>query len=100
MMCRHCKIKKSCRPRGLCWTCYYKPGVRELHPCTSKYSPKGKQTEEDVEKTVQEQMKNLPDWWFKEPSGEPFVDRRDPPCLRKQRQRGRRVIRYKKASQR
>lgn len=27
--CKHCKEKKVSRPRGLCWTCYYTPGVRE-----------------------------------------------------------------------
>lgn len=27
--CRHCGRPKVNRPRGLCWTCYYTPGVRE-----------------------------------------------------------------------
>ncbi len=33
--CRHCGEGQVNRPRGLCWTCYYAPGVRELYPPTS-----------------------------------------------------------------
>ena len=29
------------RPRGLCWSCFYSPGVRELYPPTSKYARRG-----------------------------------------------------------
>lgn len=29
------------RPLGLCWTCYYAPGVRGLYPPTSKYAYRG-----------------------------------------------------------
>jgi hypothetical protein len=32
--CRHCRRPKVNRPRGLCWTCYYRPGVSELYPST------------------------------------------------------------------
>jgi hypothetical protein len=35
--CRHCRRAKVSRPRGLCWACYYTPGVRELYPVTSKF---------------------------------------------------------------
>lgn len=35
--CRHCQREKVNRPRGLCWGCYYKPGVRVMYPSTSKY---------------------------------------------------------------
>lgn len=33
MACRHCKDQDRVanRPRGLCWTCYYTPGVKELY---------------------------------------------------------------------
>jgi hypothetical protein len=41
MMCRHCQRVRSNRPRGLCWSCYYKPGVREKYPSTSKYARRG-----------------------------------------------------------
>jgi hypothetical protein len=41
MLCRHCQKSKVNRPRGLCWTCYYKPGVRELYPSTSKFARRG-----------------------------------------------------------
>jgi hypothetical protein len=41
MMCRHCKRVRSNRPRGLCWSCYYTPGVREMYPSTSKFARRG-----------------------------------------------------------
>ena len=31
MVCRHCRRHAANRPRGLCWTCYYTPGVRERY---------------------------------------------------------------------
>lgn len=40
-ICRHCHKCKVNRPRGLCWSCYYTPGVRELYPSTSKYARRG-----------------------------------------------------------
>jgi hypothetical protein len=40
-MCRHCQKVRSNRPRGLCWTCYYTPGVRDLYPSTSKFARRG-----------------------------------------------------------
>ena len=41
IICRHCEKSKVNRPRGLCWSCYYKPGVRDLYPSTSKYARRG-----------------------------------------------------------
>jgi len=41
MLCRHCQKVNSNRPRGLCWSCYYKPGVRDLYPSTSKFARRG-----------------------------------------------------------
>lgn len=41
MICRHCKRTRSNRPRGLCWSCYYTPGVRDLYPSTSKFARRG-----------------------------------------------------------
>lgn len=41
VLCRHCNTSVVNRPRGLCWTCYYKPGVRDLYPSTSKYAKRG-----------------------------------------------------------
>lgn len=32
MTCRHCNNARANRPRGLCWSCYYRPGVKELYP--------------------------------------------------------------------
>lgn len=39
--CRHCGRRKVIRPRGLCWTCYYAPGVRDRYPTASKYAKGG-----------------------------------------------------------
>jgi hypothetical protein len=41
MLCRHCQKVRSNRPRGLCWSCYYRPGVRDLYPSTSKFARRG-----------------------------------------------------------
>lgn len=30
-VCRHCKEGRPCRPRGLCWPCYYDPAIRESY---------------------------------------------------------------------
>jgi hypothetical protein len=40
-LCRHCQKVKSNRPRGLCWSCYYTPGVRDRYPSTSKFARRG-----------------------------------------------------------
>ncbi len=40
-ICRHCSKSKVNRPRGLCWSCYYAPGVKEQYPSTSKYARRG-----------------------------------------------------------
>jgi hypothetical protein len=39
--CRNCKVKKVNRPRGLCWTCYCTPGVRDSQLITSKHALRG-----------------------------------------------------------
>jgi hypothetical protein len=41
MSCRHCGRARVSRPRGLCWTCYYTPGLRSLYPSTSKFAQRG-----------------------------------------------------------
>jgi hypothetical protein len=40
-ICKHCHQSKVNRPRGLCWSCYYTPGVKEQYPSTSKYARRG-----------------------------------------------------------
>lgn len=40
-LCIHCVRMVQNRPRGLCWGCYYTPGVKELYPSTSKYARRG-----------------------------------------------------------
>jgi hypothetical protein len=40
-VCKHCHQKRVNRPRGLCWSCYYAPGIKNLHPSTSKYGRRG-----------------------------------------------------------
>jgi hypothetical protein len=41
MICRHCHSVRANRPRGLCWSCYYSPGVRDTYPSTSKFGRRG-----------------------------------------------------------
>jgi hypothetical protein len=41
MICRHCNQRGVNRPRGLCWGCYYTPGVIHLYPPDSKYAYRG-----------------------------------------------------------
>lgn len=41
MICQHCHHAPVSRPRGLCWSCYYSPGVRDLYPSTSKFGRRG-----------------------------------------------------------
>lgn len=36
-LCRHCGRRPATRSRGLCWWCYYQPGVRDLYPSTSPF---------------------------------------------------------------
>lgn len=36
-LCRHCQARPVNRSRGLCWTCYYTQGVRDLYPSTSRF---------------------------------------------------------------
>jgi hypothetical protein len=40
-VCRHCQFAAVNRPRRLCWTCYYVPGVRERYVSTSKCARQG-----------------------------------------------------------
>lgn len=39
--CRHCKARVRGRPKGLCWACYYAPGVRGLYSSASKHARSG-----------------------------------------------------------
>ena len=40
--CQHCGHAKAGRPRGLCWTCFYLPGVRERYAVSdSPYARRG-----------------------------------------------------------
>jgi hypothetical protein len=39
--CRHCRRRKAYKPRGLCFTCFGTPGVRDLFPSHSKYARRG-----------------------------------------------------------
>ncbi len=41
MKCLHCRAAQITRPRGLCWTCYYKPGVRDRYAPISKFGQRG-----------------------------------------------------------
>jgi hypothetical protein len=41
MICRHCHEGPVSRPRGLCWRCFYTPGVRDFYPTASKFGGGG-----------------------------------------------------------
>lgn len=41
MLCRHCQASIVSRPRGLCWSCFYTPEVRDLYPISSKFARRG-----------------------------------------------------------
>lgn len=41
LICRHCGVNKANRPRQMCWTCYYAPGVKELYVSQCVYTRKG-----------------------------------------------------------
>lgn len=40
-VCVACGKPKVNRPRGMCWTCYYTPGLKEKFPSGSKYARRG-----------------------------------------------------------
>lgn len=40
-VCKHCRKSKVNRPRGLCWTCYYTPGVKDRYEPTSAKGRRG-----------------------------------------------------------
>jgi len=39
-LCQECGLKWANRPRGLCWNCYYRPGVKESYGVSDKFGPK------------------------------------------------------------
>lgn len=39
--CLHCRHPVVSRPRGLCWACFHRPGVREQYPPVSPYGRRG-----------------------------------------------------------
>jgi len=39
--CRHCDRVMSLRPRRLCWTCYYTPGVLDQYPVDTRFGSLG-----------------------------------------------------------
>ena len=41
LLCRHCHNNAANRPRQMCWSCYYTPGIRERYPSTSKFANRG-----------------------------------------------------------
>lgn len=38
-LCRHCHSRRLSRPRGLCWTCYYSPDVRQRYEANATHRP-------------------------------------------------------------
>ncbi|TMQ32527.1 MAG: hypothetical protein E6K70_18025 [Planctomycetota bacterium] len=37
MFCRHCQCRRANRPRGLCWSCFSHPAIRECYPPAGKF---------------------------------------------------------------
>lgn len=62
--CRHCQRRFSCKPRGLCSTCFADMSIREQH-APLKERPR-EPTEAELETMIAEQMACLPAWWDKE----------------------------------
>ena len=66
MICRHCQRNKAIRPRGLCWKCYYAPGVRDQYaPLTpaGSYALRREPTEAELDALIAQQSAALPEWW-------------------------------------
>lgn len=75
--CRHCKEPKTwLAARDLCTACYGNLDIRNRYPLLSGTMPEavseplddGDPTEEELERTIREQRKNLPAWWREEES--------------------------------
>lgn len=81
--CRHCNRYQTVHSRGLCWTCYRTPGLKDQYPpmpkaeasrLGAKASLEKRQamreefgteepTDEQLEAMIAEQRKKLPRWW-------------------------------------
>ena len=51
-ICLNCGRKKVTRPRGLCWRCFYSPGVKEQFPLRSKVGVAGSAPKRTPEPTT------------------------------------------------
>lgn len=40
-LCRHCKVVKVSRPRGLCWCCFYNTKIRAKYPINQRTAGRG-----------------------------------------------------------
>src|SRR5438309_545760 len=63
MLCKHCGACRANRPRGLCWTCYNVPEVRDSYGPLSKF---GRRNSEDFNGAAP-----LPEMPTKAPPGSP-----------------------------
>lgn len=52
-LCRNCGKAKVSRPRGMCWHCYYIPGIRDKYFSTSKFAQKSSTKEKFSESTAE-----------------------------------------------
>ena len=66
--CRHCGLKPICRPRQLCWKCFYTLSVRALYRAKvndktdrDRYEVNDDPTEEELEQMIAEQLPTMPD---------------------------------------
>lgn len=79
--CRYCRQVRPLRARGLCGTCYVKPGVRAMFPAEQASGWAGEPTAEQLDRLEAEQRAKLPRWWRKEAAAEnpSRADDRPPP---------------------
>ena len=68
--CKNCgDLRKRLRPRSLCYRCYMDPEIRAKFPPNTTYERKNShathlETEEDVARTIAEQLQCLPKWFM------------------------------------
>jgi len=84
-ICRHCQRERSLKLKGLCHRCYSQEDIRKQYKSESKFRSNGEPSQEEVDRTVQEQMKCLPSWFFNVSDSESEWKHREPYKQKKRR---------------
>ena len=61
--CVHCNHQSACLTSRLCQTCYKNLDIRAKYPRLIESQPQQEPTEEELERTIAEQMQCLPPDW-------------------------------------